>query len=306
MTISGFTMVRNATKYYFPIQESILSILPIVDEFVVALGKGDAGDATRAAIEAINSDKIKIIDRVWSEEDYEDGRVFAKETSFALSQCQGDWCFYLQADEVIHEQDLSLIQQVCTQQLHNPAVDGFLFNYHHFFGDYEHYLPVHGWYKQEIRIVRNHQQVYSYKDAQSFRKGNNEKLQVLPIPVYVYHYGWVRPPYLMQSKKKEQDSMHHGKEKARAYYHHQPVGFDYGPLGKIPIFKGNHPQVMDDFRAKINWRDQLNYTKKGTIHRPLLKHEKLKYKLLTFLENTFNGGKDYFGYTNWHLVQEKK
>jgi hypothetical protein len=37
-------MVRNATKYYFPIKESILSILPIVDEFIIALGKGDKGD----------------------------------------------------------------------------------------------------------------------------------------------------------------------------------------------------------------------------------------------------------------------
>ena len=35
MKISGFTMVRNAGKYYFPIKESIQSVLPIVDEFIV-------------------------------------------------------------------------------------------------------------------------------------------------------------------------------------------------------------------------------------------------------------------------------
>lgn len=296
-------MVRNATKYYFPIKESILSILPLVDEFIVALGDNDADDATRAAIESIASTKIKIIDRVWSEDDYIDGQVFAKETSFALSQCTGDWCFYLQADEVIHEQDLPLIKAACTQQLHNSKVDGLLFNYHHFFGDYDHYLPVHGWYKQEIRIVRNNKKIYSYKDAQSFRKEDNQKLHVVPIGAYIYHYGWVRPPHLMQSKKKEQDSMHHGKEKTSAHYQGQPVGYNYGPLGKIPIFKGSHPQVMGTFRAKINWNNQLNYSKKGTVDRPLLKHEKLKYKLLTFFENALNGGKDFFGYTNWTIVK---
>jgi len=34
-------MVKNASKFYFPIKESIQSILPIVDEFIVALGDCD-------------------------------------------------------------------------------------------------------------------------------------------------------------------------------------------------------------------------------------------------------------------------
>jgi hypothetical protein len=50
MKISGFTMVRNAEKLYFPIKESILSVLPVVDEFIVALGDGD--DNTRGLIES--------------------------------------------------------------------------------------------------------------------------------------------------------------------------------------------------------------------------------------------------------------
>ena len=60
MTISGFTMVRNATNLYFPIKEAIASILPIVDEFIVALGKGDEDDATEKEILSLQSPKIKI------------------------------------------------------------------------------------------------------------------------------------------------------------------------------------------------------------------------------------------------------
>ena len=81
MTISGFTMVRNADKYYFPIKEAIESVLPIVDEFVVALGNNDEGDKTRELIESIGSDKVKIIDRIWSEKEFVDGTPVNRETT---------------------------------------------------------------------------------------------------------------------------------------------------------------------------------------------------------------------------------
>lgn len=298
-------MVRNATKYYFPIKESIQSALPIVDEYIVALGKGDDEDRTRQEIEAINSPKIRIIDRIWSEQEYIDGRIFANETSFALSQCSGDWCLYLQADEVLHEKDYATILRHCNEEKDNEAVDGFLFHYYHFFGDYEHYLPFHGWYKNEIRIVKNNNGVFSYKDAQSFRKHDNQKLNVLPIDAHIYHYGWVRPPYLMQSKNKEQDSMHHGKDIINEAYKAKPDHFDYGALGRLPLFPHSHPRAMDEFRAKLNWRDKLNYTKKATLHRAKMKHEKIKYRIISFLENLFNGGRDFVGYTNWNIVKRK-
>lgn len=305
MKISGFTMVRNATKYYFPIKESIQSVLPIVDEFIVALGDCDPDDHTRAEIEALGSDKVKIYERVWSEQAFVDGRIFAEETTFALSQCQGDWCLYLQADEVIHEQDLPLIQARCTDNLARPEVEGFLFDYYHFFGDYEHFLPFHGWYQQEIRIVRNHIGVYSHKDAQSFRKGDGQKLRVLPIQAHIYHYGWVRPPHLMQSKKKEQDSMHHGREQVRTTYQTRPDMFDYGALGRLPQFEGSHPRVMEAFRARLDWRDQLNYTRQAHLTRAKMKHERLKYRLITRLEQALNGGKALFGYRNWRELKPR-
>jgi len=67
MKISGFSFVRNGIKLYYPVVESIKSILPIVDEFVIAVGKGDDDDTTREQIAAIGDPKIKIIDTVWEE-----------------------------------------------------------------------------------------------------------------------------------------------------------------------------------------------------------------------------------------------
>lgn len=304
MKISGFTMVRNATKYYFSIKESILSILPIVDEFIVALGDCDPEDETRKEIESIKSHKIKILDRIWSEKDYKDGKIFAIETNFALSQCSGDWCFYLQADEVIHENDLQSINEMCQKYLDNQNVDGFLFRYHHFFGDYNHFLPFHGWYRREIRIVRNYKKIFSYKDAQSFRKNENEKLKVIPINARVYHYGWVRPPQLMQSKKKEQDSIHNGKSETENAYYNAPIGFEFGNLGKLPIFRDSHPKVMEKLISEIFWENTLNYSSKGKLIRKKMKHEKLKYRIITTIENLFNGGNDILGYKNWHIIKK--
>src|SRR5690606_9465568 len=96
MTISGFTFVRNASNLYYPVRPSIESILPIVDEFVIALGDCDPDDRTREEIEAINSPKIRIIDTVWDLKKYPHGTEYAHQTDVAKAACKGDWLFYLQ------------------------------------------------------------------------------------------------------------------------------------------------------------------------------------------------------------------
>jgi hypothetical protein len=299
MKISGFTMVRNADKLYYPVRESILSVLPVVDEFIVALGEGDKEDRTRTYIDSIASDKIKVYNRIWKEEDFVKGKIMADETNFALNQCSGDWCFYLQADEVVHEKDLNNIIKACEDADNNHDIDGLLFKYYHFWGDYVHYLPFHGWYKNEIRIVRNKRRVYSIKDAQSFRKDENEILKVKEIDAHIYHYGWVRPPGHMQTKKNQIDSIYHGTEAIEKISNLLPDEFDYGALGNVPYFEGSHPEVMKEFMLKLNWTGKLNYSRTAKINRPKFKHEILKYRLLSFIENKFNSGKDIFGYRNW-------
>ncbi len=169
MKISGFTFLRNAHKLYYPIKESILSILDIVDEFVIALGEGDDDDTSLSIIQELNSPKIKIIHTKWDLEKYKGGAEYAHQTDIAKENCTGDWLFYLQGDEVIHEKDKSEIVEACKNNLERTEVEGFVFKYLHFFGDYEHYYSNHCWYKNEIRIVRNLPNIHSWRDAQSFR-----------------------------------------------------------------------------------------------------------------------------------------
>ena len=59
MKISGFTFSKNGNKLYYPIIESILSIIGLVDEFVVVLGDSEVDDTTELQIRALNNAKIK-------------------------------------------------------------------------------------------------------------------------------------------------------------------------------------------------------------------------------------------------------
>lgn len=312
MRISGFTMAKNASKLYYPIAQSIQSILPIVDEFIVALGDCDEDDTTRAQIENIKSTKIKIIDTVWDLDKYPRGMENAHQTDIAKSHCTGDWLFYLQADEVVHEDDLSIIKEQCRKYLNDSKVEGMLFDYYHFWGDYQHYHYSHGWYKKEIRIIRNHHEIHSWVSAQSFRKIPNfdglhyrqkkgtYKLNVIKSHAHIYHYGWVRPPHLMKKKNKALYTIHHGKAAAQAKHAQSPKEFNYGSMKYVRTFKGTHPSVMNEWMQKFNWQDKLSYTQPRENYRRF-NHEKWCYRTLSFIENIL--GFTFGGLNNFKLIR---
>lgn len=314
MKISGFTMMRNADKLYYPVKQSICSILPIVDEFVVALGNNDAGDKTGEIIQSIQSPKLKIINTVWDIDAFPNGMENAHQTDIAKSHCTGDWLFYLQADEVIHEKYHEQIVKRCSELIHDKRIEGLLFRYKHFWGDYNHYIRSHGWYPNEIRIIRNDPEIHSWESAQSFRRipgfdGKNYrqqkgtfKLNVAKVNADVYHYGWVRPPAYMQAKKKSLDTIHKGQSHVNEIYTGQKDYFEYGPLKKLRTFLESHPAVMKERIAGFNWADQLDYTSSGYPARKKFKHERWKYKALTWMENTFMNGNSIGGFKNYRLI----
>lgn len=313
MKISGFTMGKNADKLYYPWKESVQSILPLVDEFIVAIGDCDEDDRSKEIIESINSDKIKIVNTVWDLNKYPNGTENAHQTDIAKSHCSGDWLFYLQADEVVHEKYLAVIEKRCRELLDCHDVEGLLFKYRHFWGSYERYHKSHTWYPREVRIVRNNPDIHSWESAQSFRRipnfdgknyrqqNNTFKLKVARVDAYIYHYGWVRPPELMTKKNKSLDTIHKGPEKVAALEKKGYYDFDYGNLAKLPVHKESHPAVMKERIDRFNWGYKLSYKKSQRSSRKLFKHEKLKYRIISFIENNFLGGRQIFGFKNYIL-----
>jgi hypothetical protein len=310
--ISGFSFVRNGMKLYYPVAESIRSILPICDEFVVAVGRGDADDTTREVIRAIGDPKVRILDTLWDEAHYDRGIVNAVQTDIAKEACTGDWLFYLQADEVVHEKYLPVVEARCREVQERREVEGLLFGYKHFWGDYRHYHDGHGWYPYEIRVIRNLPAIHSYQSAQSFRyfdrydnprqPHGTRKLRVARVNAEIYHYGWVRPPEIMQVKRQALDTVHWGRAKAAEHYDKQPEVFDYGPLDRLAVFDGSHPEVMKARIKQMNWQAKLQETGKPNPYREPHKHERLKYRLLTAIENRLLGGRRIGTFKNYELV----
>lgn len=259
MKVSGFTFIRNAVKYDYPIVESILSILPIVDEFVVLVGKSE--DSTLALIESINSSKIKIVQSVWDDTLRKGGRVLAVETDKAFQQvdADSDWAFYLQGDEVIHEKYLPVIKKAMRDNLNDKKVEGLLFKYKHFYGSYDFIGDSQRWYRQEIRVIRNNKRIQSYRDAQGFRK-ENKKLKVKAIDAWVYHYGWVKPPEIQQAKNKYFPSLWGNAENKEAFVEES---FDYSQIDSLANFEESHPEVMLKRIAAKNWNFNFDPTKKN-------------------------------------------
>jgi len=259
MKVSGFTFIRNAIKYDYPVVEAITSILPLCDEFIVAVGKSE--DDTRKIVENINSPKIRIIDTVWDDSLREGGRVLAVETDKALAAVasDSDWCFYIQADECVHEKYLPAIKEAMLKWKEDKAVDGLLFNYLHFYGSYDYIGDSRRWYRKEIRIIRNNKKINSYLDAQGFRK-SGEKLNVKPIDAFVYHYGWVKPPDLQQAKQEVFHRLWHDEEWMKKNIKGADE-FDYSQIDSLAHFTETHPATMQQRIKNKNWQFTFDPTK---------------------------------------------
>ena len=136
--------------------------------------------------------------------------------------------------------------------INQPKVDGLLFNYKHFYGSYDYVGSSFKWYPKEIRIVRNNKSIYSYRDAQGFRKGDNEKLRVKPIGAYVHHYGWVKDPRAMQMKQETFNKLWHSDQWVKKNVAKAET-FDYSVIDALERFNGSHPQVMEKRILEKNW-----------------------------------------------------
>jgi hypothetical protein len=227
--------------------------LPICDEFVIAVGNSD--DGTREAIESINSPKIKIIDTIWDENLRVGGKILAQQTDIALGHCTGDWCFYIQGDEVIHEKYLDTILNAMKTYLPNQEVEGLLFKYLHFYGNYNYVGIARKWYRHEIRIIRNNKQIQSYRDAQGFRT-NGKKLAVKLIDAEVYHYGWCRPPKEQALKQVAFNRLYNPN------YNEKPKEtFLYTSDKPLKKFEGTHPAVIKERIANTNWEFEYDPSK---------------------------------------------
>jgi hypothetical protein len=268
MKVCGFTIIRNAVTFDYPVVESITSVLPLCDKFIVAVG--NCNDGTLELIQSIPSNKIQIVHSVWEDSLREGGKLLAVETNKAFDAIPQEykWALYIQSDELIHEKYFNTIRNAMEKYANDNSVEGLLFNYLHFYGSYDYVGDSRKWYRKEIRIIKNNKEIRSYKDAQGFRK-NNQKLKVKPLDGYIYHYGWVKHPKFQQAKQEHFHKMWHNDDWVKKNVKVADE-FDYSAVDILKKFNGTHPKVMQNRVAKVNWKFSFDPT---TIKLPL----KLKF-----------------------------
>jgi glycosyltransferase involved in cell wall biosynthesis len=277
MKVAGFSFVRNAIKFDYPIVEAITSVLPLCDEFVVVVGNSD--DDTLALINSIPSDKIRIVHSVW-DDDLRDGcSVLAVETNKGLAAISpdADWVFYIQGDEVLHEKYIPVVREAMKAYLDNrEMVEGLLFHYLHFYGSYDYIGNSRKWYRREVRVIRNTGKLVSYKDAQGFRRKDGTKPMVKLIDACIYHYGWVKPVETMRSKIGYLHRFWSNNEQELEAVQQEVQRFTYeNHADSLTLFQDTHPAVMKDRIDRSNWPFVFDTTKKS---------KSLKIRLLGAIE----------------------
>ena len=267
--------MRNGQKLGYPFVESIRSILPLVDEFVVALGPCD--DDTEKMLQEIGDPKIRIIHTQWNERIQPDysvkGFVYGQQKSIALFNCTGDWAFYLEADEVVHENDLPKIRAAMEKHLDDPRVEALAFDYLHFYGNANTYAWSPGWYRSEVRIIRNTIPAWGpeglfFVVLAAHKRGRYPR--AAHAGATIYHYGWVRNEAQMNLKTAAvQKYWQNRASTAVVYAKIDPV--------TLRLFTGTHPKAVQGWlpRADGIFQADSNYklSRREKKHRVMLKLE---------------------------------
>ncbi|WP_273430142.1 glycosyltransferase [Chitinibacter tainanensis] len=279
MKVSGFTFLRNGSMLGYPYVESLRSLLLVCDEVVVAVGQSE--DDTLEQVRAINDPRIRIIETVWNEGMAQRGYVYAQQKMIAQFNCTGDWAFYLEGDEVIHEDDAPKIRAVLEQHLHNQQVEAIAFDYHHFYGCPDLVAKSPAWYRQAPRIIRN--TIRSWAPDGLFwvvmvknKKGRYPRAALAGCPIY--HYGHVRSAEKMQEKNRQ----------VAKYWSHAPKAHDYSQIDAsiLQTFAGTHPQLVQQWLreyAEPSFTPDPSYrlSKRERRHHWMMRLEKLLKKDLT-------------------------
>jgi glycosyltransferase involved in cell wall biosynthesis len=255
MRVSGFTIVRNGVRFAYPFEQSIRSLLPLVDELHVGVGKSD--DDTLERVRAIGDPKLRIFETVWDMSKREGGRLLSEQTNLALERCEGDWCFYLQADEVLHEDDYDRIHARMRKYVDRPRVLGFWFDYLHFMGDYS--IRDALGYLSSVRIIRPGHGLRSIRDASKFGWSHAKPLRekrpwsrAKRIGARVFHYGGVRPPVSMSDKVEWGRRLYDRGRLGSAREREELTPWEYRFTACVP-YEGSHPAVMAERIAAKDW-----------------------------------------------------
>ncbi len=190
--LSGFTLIKNATVREYPVEAVLRTLRRVCDEVVVNVGASE--DDTLERVRAASGDDVRLLRREWPDEFDNHLKELSAESNRALEACEHDWALYLQADELLHEEEVPPLRRALARADADDRVEGLLFDYLHFHGSPDWVLEGRRRYRREVRVVRRSAGVRSVRDAQGFRVGgpDGRKPRVIRSGARIFHYGYVK------------------------------------------------------------------------------------------------------------------
>lgn len=241
--VSGVSIVRNATILDYPIEVALRSILPLVDELHVNVGVGD--DDTIDRVRSLSDPRIQIHITDWGDSSGRRLRDLADETNRVLERCKHDWAVYIQADEVLHEEDLPAVRNALRRAIGREDVEGLAFDYHHFYGSPDWVWTGRASYRAEVRIVRRSSGARSFSDAQGFRV-QGRLPRVLDSGGTIFHYGYVKSEQALSAKLRlSKEWWGEDPDQATEWEFELPPGLE--------PFRGTHPAVAIPWIEARDW-----------------------------------------------------
>lgn len=233
-------------KYDYSFKESLLSLTPITQQTYLALDKGD--DSTSLELTSIPA--LKLIPSIW-DMSLKKGLVLSVETNKALAALRADhgednnaWGIYLQADEVLHEDDYEILK-ADLEKAQAEGYDAISFRYLHFWQTHHHVVISKKWYPHEIRAIKLNTPIESWGDAQGFK---NQK-KVFYTEARIFHYGHVREQSSYNEKMREMGKFYHASEILEQKL---ADGLKDTKKNRCVYYFGTHPKVMKDRILQMN------------------------------------------------------
>jgi len=251
--ISAYSYVIRGVEYDIPFRESIVSVLPVVDEFVI-VSDPRFKDGTIQAIKDLHSDKIRLVEQ---ELDFSDPGIDGHTKAYARSLCKSKYLLQMDSDEVLRPKDLGKIRKLVDNWKNSLIVSTGVINW---FNGNHFKMGSAGWTKERISVnssdithgipVRSRIQrgsVYYAKsdsDGAGYIDSNGRPLsadytiadRIHPIKdiawgkdsIWIHHYSWYSLPRKWQMKPTWQFfwGLLYGKYKSLDDYTASPDGED--------------------------------------------------------------------------------
>lgn len=254
--ISVVTIISNAIRLDYPFQPWLECNAPVASEIVINVDS-TCQDGTVELVRDLTHtlENVRILESPWNWENRVGGSELAIQSNLAIELCTQPWVLYIQADEVLHEQQHPLLKAT----VESAPADVTVFNLPrlYFWGrpdtirmDWTHYLP---------RLFRRGSRSSS-GDAM-YTSGSGKPV---PSKISLFHYSRMGDPAVISKRIATLDSLYHPQNTIQETgpYDYALKSFDSFSSeaepdvvpGKFARYNGDHPaSIVRWFRARGVW-----------------------------------------------------